>query len=122
MQLTSTQIKYILTLYEISTDKTKKKNLTEIAAKLNVSKPSAHRMMVQLTESGIIEIPKRGCPCFTETGIQLARQYTEMYRTILGFLVCELKMEHSCAEINTIALLGSGKTSAVEMCNCIANR
>lgn len=81
MQLTTAQIKYILVIYELQPIV----RLGQIARRLQVSKPSVHRMLGRLKNRQLIELDEKGLPRMTEIGAEMAQRYAKQYRTMLDF-------------------------------------
>lgn len=117
MQLTTAQIKYILAIYELQPLGIVR--LGQIARRLQVSKPSVHRMLAQLKRRGLIELDEKGLPRMTESGAETARSYAKQYHTMLDFFTGIMQMENSAAEESASVLLGSRVRSIQELCRCI---
>lgn len=64
--MTGAQIKYILTMYQIQNETGVR--LTDIAAAMNISKPSVYQMIGQLNKLGLAENNGQGKYRLTEQG------------------------------------------------------
>lgn len=117
MQLTATQVKYLLAAYELQERGAVR--LTPIADRLQVSKPSVHRMISQLKDFGMVVQEGRNILCLTRQGMETACRYEQEYRTLYGFFTGVLEMEPGTAGENAAALLGSECGTAHEMCRRI---
>ena len=92
MQLTTAQIKYILVIYELQPIV----RLGQIARRLQVSKPSVHRMLGRLKNRQLIELDEKGLPRMTEIGAEMAQRYAKQYRTMLDFFHRDHADEKQC--------------------------
>ncbi len=115
MQLTTAQIKYILVIYELQPIV----RLGQIARRLQVSKPSVHRMLGRLKNRQLIELDEKGLPRMTEIGAEMAQRYAKQYRTMLDFFTEIMQMKNSVAEESAAVLLGSQSESIQELCQCM---
>ena len=114
MHLTAVQAKYLILVYTLQTGAPVK--LGQVAARLQVSKPSAHRMLGQFKELGMVDQTGQGTVQLTGLGEQTARQYNARYQTMVGFFTGMLHMEEHAAQESAFALLGG---ASEEMCRCI---
>ena len=115
MQLTTAQIKYILVIHELQPIV----RLGQIARRLQVSKPSVHRMLGRLKNRQLIELDEKGLPRMTEIGAEMAQRYAKQYRTMLDFFTGIMQMKNSVAEESAAVLLGSQSESIQELCQCM---
>lgn len=117
MQLTATQVRYLLAAYQLQERGVVR--LTPIADRLQVSKPSVHRMISQLKEFGLVIQEGRNILRLTEKGMETAYGYEQEYQTLFDFFTGVLEMEPGAAGENAAALLGSESGTAHEMCRRI---
>lgn len=114
MQLTSAQIKYILAVYDLQTAGPVK--LTRVAENLHVSKPSAHRMLGQLKDLGMITQDKRSVSSLTDSGMEIAQRYAENFQLIHRFFIDTLHLDQGIAAENAGILLGNESSAIRELC------
>lgn len=119
MQLTATQVRYLLAAYELQERGVVR--LTPIAERLQVSKPSVHRMISQLKDFGMVAQEGRNILRLTREGMEAARRYEQEYQTLYSFFTGVLEMEPGVAGENAAALLGSECGTAHEICQRIQN-
>ena len=117
MQLTTAQIKYILAIYELQPHGIVR--LGQIARRLQVSKPSVHRMLGRLKNRQLIELDEKGLPRMTEIGTEMAQRYAKQYLTMRDFFIGIMQMKNSAAEESAAVLLGSQSESIQELCQCM---
>ena len=90
---------YIKTIYVLE----KQKGIirvTDIADKMNCTKPSVNKAIKQLKENGFVEYETYGKIAITEDGIKLARKVLEAYDIVYLFLteLLEIEPEEACKE------------------------
>ena len=119
LHLTPAQVKYLLAVYALEDLSVLK--LTRIAERLQVSKPSAHRMLGQLRALGLLTQEKDTGFRLTESGHLLAKQLADRYLLLVSFFTDVLQMQSSAAGENASLLLGSESESVLELCRCIQN-
>ena len=117
MLLTAIQIKYIRVLYRLQDARAVK--LSDVAEALGVSKPSVHNMFQKLKKYGLIAQDEKGYSRLTELGKETAGKYEEEYNILFAFLTEVLTVEEETARENAVALLGSEKYGAEELCRNI---
>ena len=117
MLLTAIQIKYIRVLHRLQDVQSVK--LADVAEVLHVSKPSVHNMFQKLKRFGLIVQDEKGYSRLTELGKETARQYEEEYTILFSFLTDILHLEKELAQENAIALMGSEKCGAQDLCHSI---
>ena len=117
MLLTMIQIRYIQVLYQLQNTQTVK--LAEVANVLGVSKPSVHNMFRKLKRFGLIEQDEKGYSKLTEEGKEIACKYEREFKILFSFLTETLQIEKETAEENAIALMGSERFGAEDLCRGI---
>lgn len=105
LNLTFAQIKYLISLYRLSSGEVGVKNV-ELANTLGYSKPSVHNMLRSLTELGLIRQEFFGLAFLTNVGTELAQKYEFCYSLI----------EKKMAEI-----YGAGTASENAICTLLAD-
>lgn len=80
-------------LYEDLEDKTQGVRLTDVAEKMNISKPSVSEMLRKLLELNYIKWEKYGKIFFTKKGKEFAMKVMHIHRVIEVFLVDVLKVK-----------------------------
>ena len=83
--LTASNIKYSLALYALNPDSTGIRCI-RLAKALGVSKPSVHKMISTLKDMKLVRKDLYGTVSFTDTGHELARQYSGYYETLYIYL------------------------------------
>lgn len=90
-QFSAAVIKYLLAMGELC-DKNGKARSVDIAARINVSKPSAHSMINNLCAAGLAKKERYGAVYLTEEGKAAAARYGKCYaplhrrmKELLGF-------------------------------------
>ncbi|MDR1628661.1 MAG: MarR family transcriptional regulator [Oscillospiraceae bacterium] len=104
MKLSSAQIRYLLAMREIATDGKLRSN--EIAEKMNVSRPSVHRMLLQLEKMALITKERYSFVMLTEQGAQLAEIYADRLRRLSRYFVGSMGVCERTARESAITLLG----------------
>ena len=92
MQLTTAQIKYILVIYELQPIV----RLGQIARRLQVSKPSVHRMLGRLKNRQLIELDEKGLPRMTEIGAEIGPTLCQTVPYHAGFFHRDHADEKQC--------------------------
>ena len=77
-QFSAAVIKYLLAMGELC-DKNGKARSVDIAARINVSKPSAHSMINNLCAAGLAKKERYGAVYLTEEGKAAAARYGKCY-------------------------------------------
>lgn len=72
--------------------------VTDIAAEMNVSKPSVNRAVGNLKEAGLLSHESYGAVVLTEEGETLAAQVLHRHKLLKHFLTCTLGVEEKTAE------------------------
>lgn len=116
--ITPANIKYLLTVYELSGNGSGVKS-SRIASVLGVTKPSVHTMINSLCEHGLARKDSYGSVRFTKCGYEFAARYRLYYEKIVTFfsiVISEESNRHSAA----YAILASLPEDAVKsMCKKI---
>lgn len=89
---------YIKTMY-ILKQQNGNIRVTDIAEKMNCSKPSVNKAINNLKENGLINYESYGAIEFTETGENLAKKILETYDIVFLFLKDVLELEPRKAEM-----------------------
>ncbi len=89
---------YIKTMY-ILKQQNGNIRVTDIAEKMNCSKPSVNKAINNLKENGLINYESYGAIEFTETGENLAKKILETYDIVFLFLKDVLELEQKKAEM-----------------------
>ena len=112
MDLTATQIRYLLAIYQLS----KKGDVPswEIAENLDIARPSVHRMLGQLQKKDLITKEKYSLISLTEKGRHLAEQYQNGYDHIVRFLSGFLDLPSDAAETGALSVLSGLKITGIE--------
>lgn len=120
MKLTATQIRYLLAIYRLSKNGVVRSS--EIADCLNVSRPSAHRMVEQLLKMNLIVKEKHSHILFTENSRDFAEQYYDGLFHISRFLLKSLDLSPDIAEDGALAILSELNTAMIkELCTQISD-
>ncbi len=112
MHLTSSQLRYLFVLKEITDERGQgaKIKLEDLSDTLKVSKPSVHRMMEVFKNLGILE-EKRGIAGLTQLGAETAEAYTKRYQLIDTYLKDKVGLGESEADELAISILGCSEAS-----------
>lgn len=116
MELTASQIRYLLAVYMIHKNGTVRS--ADIAENLTVTRPSVHRMIMQLSGMGLLKQEKYSSVSFTEKGRILAEQFYNIFSYIRAFLSKNLHLPFDSAEEGALAIMSrlhSEKLEAVCM-------
>ncbi len=105
MELTPSQIRYLLAVYTLHKEGAVRSS--DIAESLKVSRPSVHRMTIQLSEMGLLIKAKYSAVGFTETGRILAEQYHTCFSCISTMLNQYLSLPKDPSEAGALAVLSS---------------
>jgi len=97
MKLTSSLEEYLKTIYILKNTE-KEVRVTDIAKRLNYSKPSVNRALNNLKELGIIEYESYGDIILTQNGAQIAKDIVKKQDTIKMFLTEVLDIDKAIAE------------------------
>lgn len=104
MELSRTQIQYLLTIYEMLEKGPVR--LRDIAEAMQVSKPSVHGMEEQFVQMGLLE-KKRYSPIqMTVLGGQAAKEYGSLLQLLSEYLEETLGLSPSLSKNSALALLG----------------
>ena len=105
MELTASQIKYLLAVHKLNKNGTIRS--ADIAGRLAVTRPSAHRMINQLTQLGLLEKERYTSVKITQSGLMLSCLYNDAFFTIFDFLYHQLNIPPESAEDGTLAIIKS---------------
>ena len=97
MKLTNSQEEYLKTIY-ILENSNKKIRVTDIAKKLNITKPSVNRAIKMLKEINLIEYEAYGDILLTNEGKQYAREILKKQDIVKIFLTDILEVSEEVAE------------------------
>ena len=90
--MTPAAIKYLLTLFDLGNGERGVRSV-DLAARMNVSKPSAHAMIQNLCTSGLAEKERYGTVFLTDAGREAAQLYRAcfdpLYETIRSALALD---------------------------------
>lgn len=112
MRLTATQIRYLLAIHTLSDDGIVRS--ADIAGSLGVTKPSVHKMIIQLSKMDLITKEKYSVIRVTESGRFFAQQYFDSFSLIYGFLSEQLNLPQDTAEEGVLAILSSMETEKLK--------
>lgn len=101
--LTTAQIKYLLVIYRLW--KTGIIHLSDIAERLQKTKPTVYKMLRQWEALGIIERQKYATVTMTESGLKLAKKYYTIYIKMETYF--SQFMDRKTASQATVSFLGS---------------
>ena len=101
MQLTQSREDYLETIYELI-EKNAVARVKDIAAKLNVRKPSVHGAINELKKHGLVEQEPYGYITLTEAGMAEAKKVVERHEILREFLLllgvpAEIAEHDACA-------------------------
>ncbi|MFV0439935.1 MAG: metal-dependent transcriptional regulator [Lachnospirales bacterium] len=97
MKVSASLEDYLEVILDLSTESPKVR-VTDLANKLNVSKPSVNKAVSILKEQGFIEHEKYGTLQLTDSGKKIAEDVRERHDILKYFLVEVLKVEEDVAE------------------------
>ena len=86
MQLTQSREDYLETIYELIKENTVAR-VKDIAAKLNVRKPSVHSAINELKKHGLVEQEPYGYVTLTELGMEEAKKVVRRHEILREFLL-----------------------------------
>jgi len=86
MQLSSSREDYLETIYELIEQNTVAR-VKDIAAKLNVRKPSVHTAINELKKLGLVEQEPYGCVTLTKSGTLEAKKVVRRHEILRKFLL-----------------------------------
>ena len=95
--ISKSQEEYLKTIY-ILKQQTGKPRVTDIATRMNCSKPSVNKVLKQLKEEKLINYESYGDIELTEEGIKLSKKILEAYDIVNVFLTEILGVEKPIAE------------------------
>ena len=104
MELSRTQIQYLLTIYEMLEKGPVR--LRDIAEAMQVSKPSVHGMEEQFVQMGLLEKKRYSSIQMTFLGEQVAKEYGNLLQLLCGFLEETLGISPALSKNSALALLG----------------
>lgn len=104
MELSRTQIQYLLTIYEMLEKGTVR--LRDIAEAMQVSKPSVHGMEEQFVQMGLLEKKRYSSIQMTLLGEQAAKEYGTLLQLLSGCLEETLGISPTLSKNSALALLG----------------
>lgn len=110
--MTATQIRYLMAIDKLSSIGAVRS--ADIAENLDVTRPSAHRMITQLSGMGLLEKEKYSSVRITEHGRFLAKRYSVCFSCICGLLNRALNISHPSAESGALTILSSLDSSGLE--------
>ena len=97
--MTGANIRYLLTLLELQ-GKDGGVRCVDLAARLQVSKPSVHAMVSSLCQLGLAEKKHYGAVHLTEEGRAMAEEYAKCYQPLYQLMSGILAMEESaCSNV-----------------------
>ena len=102
-KLTVAMENYLEAVYELSGGN-KGARVTDIAARMNVTKASTNNAMSALAEKGLITNEKYQEIKLTPTGINLAKYISEKHQIIQRFFIEVLQIEESIADTDACAI------------------
>ena len=118
MEISNSQIKYLLTIYLLKHNR--KIRSMDIARRLNVSKPSVHKMLEQLRDLDLIEKEKYSEIFLTEKGEEIAKSFYAEYCGICDCLSSNMPLHNEIIEEGALLLLcGYSQEHRKEFCRCI---
>lgn len=97
MELTKTQEEYLKTIYLLQ-DENKGVRVTDIASKLNKTKPTVNYTVTNLKEMGLVNYKTYGNVFLTDIGDKYAKKILEAYDIVYLFLNGILEIESNKAE------------------------
>ena len=112
--MTGNQIKYSLAFGALPQEQGTR--ITDLAAYLGVSKPSAHRMLKQLQELGIAETRDSRRYYLTREGCLLEDRYSRQYSLLSNYLRQELSLSGDAAQKIATALFFAEEDAISELC------
>ena len=103
MKLSNSQEEYLKTIYILENSK-KKIRVTEIAKKMNITKPSVTKAMRNLNELELIEYQTYGDIILTPKGNKMAKEILKREDIVETFLVEVLEIDSDVAKKEAIAM------------------
>ncbi|MEA4816412.1 MAG: MarR family transcriptional regulator [Lachnospiraceae bacterium] len=113
MELTPSQIRYLLAVYMLNKNGVVRS--VDIAKKLHVTRPSAHRMITQMSGMGLLEKERYSSVKITESGSHLAKQYQACFSCICGLLNKRLNIPCLSSEEGVLVILSKLDLSKLEL-------
>lgn len=104
MELSRTQIQYLLTIYEMLEKGPVR--LQDVAEAMQVSKPSVHGMEEQFVRLGLLEKKRYASIQMTSLGKQAVEEYGKQLYLLSGHLRKSLGLPVPIARQSALALLG----------------
>ncbi len=104
MELSRTQIQYLLTIYEMLEKGPVR--LQDVAEAMQVSKPSVHGMEEQFVRLGLLEKKRYASIQMTSLGKQAVEEYGKQLYLLSGHLRKSLGLPGLVARQSALALLG----------------
>ena len=92
MKLTNSQEEYLKMIYILSSTENTAR-VTDIAQKLNITKPSVNKAIYNLKDNGLLNYESYGTIELTEKGEDLAKKILETYDIVYVFLKDVLNLE-----------------------------
>lgn len=118
MELSRTQIQYLLTIYEMLEKGPVR--LQDVAEALQVSKPSVHGMEEQFVRLGLLEKKRYASIQMTSLGKQAVEEYGKQLYLLSGHLRKSLGLPGSIARQSALALLGEwNQACREEVAKCL---
>lgn len=103
MKLTSSQEEYLKTIYLLEKN-SKKVRVTDIALKLNKTKPSVNKAINMLKDMGLLYYKVYGNMTLTKEGKNYAIEIIKKQDILKMFLIEILNIDQKCAEEEAIAM------------------
>lgn len=102
MQLTASQVRYLLAIYGLSAKRAEVSS-SDIAAKLNVTRPSVNKMLQVLSDKKLLEKKRYGSARLTNLGNDVSKDYDHRVMRLAEKLTYSLDM--SIDDINLCSII-----------------
>lgn len=106
--MTPAAIKYLLVLDDLCREG-KGVRSVEIAARMNVSKPSAHSMLQNLCQAGLVEKERYGTVFLTPEGRRAAAEYAACFGPLCRRMQQALGLEEDACQTAVCAILAQSQ-------------
>lgn len=106
--MTPAAIKYLLVLDDLCREG-KGVRSVEIAARMNVSKPSAHSMLQNLCQAGLVEKERYGTVYLTRAGRSAAADYAACFGPLCRRMQEALGLEEDACQTAAYAILAQSQ-------------
>ena len=113
MELTNTNVRYLLTIYKLIQENGKARSI-DIAIALGLARPTVHRMLCTLSEMGFICKQPRQSIQLTEKGLDACKAYQLQYDTLCQFLNQTLGLPLFEARESAFCLLNTLSDACIE--------